>query len=172
MRILAGMRPLLLAVLAALITLMVPILMAPLTGDLNDEGDALTLSNPTVTLSGPSGPVTLSVELARTPEEHSTGLMNRENLSLDSGMLFIFGEDAQRSFWMHNTLIPLDMIFINSSLDVVHVEEDAQPCVASCSCRCPRYSSGSPAKYVLEANAGFAREHGIEPGQRITLNIG
>ena len=171
MKIPESLRPLLLSVLAVLIALMVPILMAPLTGDLN-EGDALTLPGPTVTLSGPSGPVTLSVELAQTPGEHTTGLMHRENLSLDSGMLFIFGEDSPRSFWMRNTLIPLDMIFVNSSMDIVHVEEDAQPCTASCACNCPHYSSGQPAMYVLEANAGFAREHGIEPGQRISLNIG
>jgi uncharacterized membrane protein (UPF0127 family) len=159
----------LLAALLVLLLAAVPFMMAPLAGELVMTG-TLT-GKDTVTLSGPSGPVTLGVELADTPEEQTRGLMGREELATDEGMLFIFDGDSTRSFWMKDTLIPLDIIFINSSLDIVHIELDAQPCTASCSCQCPRYSSGQPAMYVIEANAGFAREHGIEVGQRVSLNL-
>ena len=170
MTMLASPGMILLAVTAVLVAVVALPLMAPMSGDSYQGG--MSLSGFTVTFTGPSGPAVLEVELARTPEEHATGLMNRESLPEGSGMLFIFGEDAPRSFWMYNTLIPLDMIFVNSSMDVVYVEEDAQPCVASCSCSCPSYNSGQPAMYVVEANAGFAREHGIGPGQKVSLDIG
>lgn len=128
-------------------------------------------SEGSVTFHDSGGPLVLDVELADTPQEHATGLMNREFLSESEGMLFIFEGDSQRSFWMKNTLIPLDMIFINSSLDIVHIVDDARPCEASYSYGCPTYKSALPAKYVVEANSGFAENHGIEPGQRVSLNL-
>ena len=156
-------RVLLVVLLVLLLAAAIPLMLAPVAREPEMAG------TDTVTLSGLSGPVTLGVELADTPDEHSRGLMGREELAPDGGMLFIFEGDSPRSFWMENTFIPLDMIFINSTLDIVHIEEDAQPCTASCSCQCPRYSSGQPARYVLEANAGFAREHGIGAGQKVQI---
>lgn len=161
--VLSGPKQLFLAI--ALLAAAIPLMLAPVAREPGTAG------SDTVTLSGLAGPVTLGVELAGTPEEHSRGLMGREYLAPDGGMLFIFDGDSLRSFWMKDTLIPLDMIFINSSLDIVHIEEDAPPCTASCSCQCPRYSSGQPARYVLEANAGFAREHGIKEGQEVSLGL-
>ena len=163
MKILFTSRALLVVLLVLLLAVIITLMLAPVVREPEMAG------TDSVTFSGPSGPVTLGVEIADTPEEHSWGLMDREHLAPDDGMLFIFEGDSPHSFWMKNTLIPLDMIFINSSLDIVHIEEDAQPCTASCACHCPRYSSGQPAMYVVEANAGFAREHGIGAGQRVDI---
>jgi uncharacterized membrane protein (UPF0127 family) len=158
--------------LALLLASAVAFMLAPAATEPGLEGgDALVLSGPAVAFSGSPRPVTLSVEVADEPQEHASGLMGRESLGPGRGMLFVFEEDSQRSFWMKDTLIPLDMIFMNSSLDIVHVEEDARPCTASCSCQCPRYGSGRPAMYVVEANSGFAREHGIAEGQKASISL-
>jgi uncharacterized membrane protein (UPF0127 family) len=161
----ARMRLLVLLAATALIASMLPFMMAPVA---TNPG---IISEGTVTFQGPPGLSYLEVEVADTPQEHSTGLMSREVLGSGEGMLFIFDGDSARSFWMKNTLIPLDMIFINSSMDIVSMQEDVQPCDASCSCQCPSYRSGFPAKYVVEANAGFAREHGLQPGQKVSLSL-
>jgi uncharacterized protein len=101
------------------------------------------------------------VELAVTPEEQARGLMFRERLGVDAGMLFIFGKEEMRSFWMRNTLIPLDMVFITSGLKVVHVHDFAKPRDETA------VSSRFPAKYVLEVNGGNAAACGIKPGTRV-----
>jgi uncharacterized membrane protein (UPF0127 family) len=119
-----------------------------------------------VLFQGSSGAATLDVEIADTPQEHRTGLMYRRHLDDNEGMLFVFTGDAPRSFWMKDTFIPLDMIFVNSSMDIVKIHEDVQPCVTA---TCRSYGSGAPAKYVIEANSGFSEKNGIEAGQRITI---
>jgi uncharacterized membrane protein (UPF0127 family) len=134
--------------------------MAPSTKDSNIVSEGQVVFN---TLSGP---VILNVEIADTSQEIMTGLMYREYLGQDEGMLFIFHDDSLRSFWMKNTLIPLDMIFINSSLDIVHIVENAEPCKTP---TCPTYSSVLPAMYVLEANSGFSKRQEIKVGQKISL---
>jgi uncharacterized membrane protein (UPF0127 family) len=154
-----------LALLVALIIFMVSMMIAPVATEPVNYSQSV---GGTVTLQGPSGPVSLGVELATTPEQHSQGLMDRESLPEGEGMLFIFGSDQPRSFWMKNTLIPLDMIFINSSLEIVSIIEDAQPCGPS---RCPLQNSGLPSMYVLEANAGFVQEHGLSPGQGVDISL-
>jgi len=114
-----------------------------------------------------TGTPVLYAEVADTPEELRSGLMYRESMPNDQGMLFVFaGGNAQRSFWMKNTLIPLDMIFVNSSMEIVSIQADVPPCVAD---PCPTYGSVKPAKYVIETNAGYAATFGIEPGQMVTL---
>ncbi len=160
MNIMFTSRVLLVFLIVLLLVIVIPIMLAPVATEPGMAGAD------TVTFSGPSGPVTLGVELADTPEEHSRGLMGREHLAPDGGMLFVFDGNSPRSFWMKDTLIPLDMIFINSSLDIVHIEGGAQPCTTP---SCPRYSSGQPAIYVVEANSGFAREHGIGVGQKAQI---
>ncbi len=162
MKIAITLKWIVLVAIAILIILIVVMSIAPLAG-----GPDIMTGN-TVTFSGLSGPVTLKAEIADTPQEHSRGLMKREHLDSGSGMLFIFDGDSQRSFWMKDTLIPLDMIFINSSLDIVHIEVDAQPCKTP---SCPRYNSGQPAMYVVETNAGFVHEHGIVTGQKVGVHV-
>ncbi|MBI4018468.1 MAG: DUF192 domain-containing protein, partial [Candidatus Aenigmarchaeota archaeon] len=80
--------------------------------------------------------------------------------------IFIYGSDEPRSFWMKNTLIPLDLIFADSRGIVVDMKENFKPCEDF---GCPRYVS-RPAKYVLEVNAGFAKKHGIRAGD--TMKVG
>jgi len=110
--------------------------------------------------------VEFTVELATTPSQQSRGLMYRESLPVDQGMLFVFDGERSRSFWMKNTRIPLDMIFLDEAFVVVDVKHDVPPCETD---PCPSYGS-PPAKYVLEINAGLAREHGIREGSMMRIN--
>ncbi len=112
-----------------------------------------------VTAAGERLPVT--VELARHVEERTFGLMYRRELAPEAGMLFLFEENAPRAFWMKNTLIPLDMLFIDDAGRVVGLVERAEPLTTS-----PR-DPGVPSRYVLEVNGGWAARHGVRPGDRI-----
>jgi uncharacterized membrane protein (UPF0127 family) len=105
--------------------------------------------------------VTLYVEIAATAQEQTKGLMYRTSLPEDQGMLFVFEPEQEVSFWMKNTLIPLDMIFIDGSGRVTRVMEDVPPCQSG---PCPTYPSGGRVKYVLEANAGWASRHSVTVG--------
>jgi uncharacterized protein len=99
-----------------------------------------------------------SVEVADSATERSTGLMHRESMPMAAGMLFVYGRPGNVSFWMENTLIPLDMIFADPTGTVQHVHENARPLD-----RTP-IPGGANIKYVLEINAGLARRMGIAPG--------
>ena len=101
------------------------------------------------------------VEIADDPHERDQGLMFRENLEWDRGMLFVFDEEKTLSFWMKNTLIPLDMLFIDADFRIIDVKEKVPPCKED---PCPSYQSKQPAKYVLEANSGFALKNNLEIG--------
>lgn len=101
-----------------------------------------------------------SVEFARTPDEWAKGLMFRESLPEHQGMLFVFDEEKPRRFWMKNTLIPLDMIFLDANKTVVFIHENAEPCEQD---PCKLYPS-PPAQYVLEVNGGSAEKNGIVVG--------
>lgn len=105
------------------------------------------------------------VEIAQTDKEQQQGLMFRENLCNDCGMLFVFKEEALHSFWMKNTLIPLDMVFINSDLKVVDIIQ-AVPCVEDF---CRHYSPKENALYVLETNMGKFDKKIIGEKVKITL---
>ena len=94
--------------------------------------------------------------------------MFRESLPENSGMLFIFPDSSPRSFWMKNTLIPLDMIWIDESKKIVGITENVQPCKAD---PCPSYPSGKPVKYVLEVNAGFAERKGIKENDSVEFDL-
>lgn len=98
------------------------------------------------------------VEIADTPAAIERGLMHREHLPADRGMLFIFPREEIHTFWMKNTRIPLDMIFLSAQRDVVGVIAEAEPETTT-----PRRVS-APSKYVLEVNAGWAEEHGVDEG--------
>ncbi len=109
-----------------------------------------------------------TVELAETSEKQALGLMFRDRLDENRGMLFLFPGEARRSFWMKNTRIPLDIFYFDAQRRLVSVAENAPPCRTE---RCPPYPSTGPAKYVLELNSGKAAELGVRPGDELELHI-
>ncbi|NUN11969.1 metalloregulator ArsR/SmtB family transcription factor [Candidatus Micrarchaeota archaeon] len=130
-----------------------------------DSAEALAIQSSASTgFSLPDGTI-VSLEFARTPEERSVGLSNREELCANCGMLFIFEEPGLHKFWMKDTLIPLDIVFLNEDFEVVTTHSK----VSTCDAYCPGYSPTSKAKYVLEFNAGFAESHGLTPGIKLGL---
>jgi hypothetical protein len=119
--------------------------------------------SPVVVVHGDEGPARVRVELALDAADQARGLMWRTQLDRNAGMLFVFGHERDRSFWMKNTPLPLDIIYIDAGGKVVSVAERTTPySLAS-------IPSSAPAKYVLEVNAGFARAHGVRPGSRVEL---
>jgi hypothetical protein len=110
----------------------------------------------------------LEMEVASTDAQRKVGLMNRRELAEGRGMLFIFESQGYLNFWMKNTLIALDMVFVDSEGTVKHVVHQAQPCTAFRDADCPKYSSQYPARYVLEIGAGQAEKLGIETGDRVS----
>ena len=109
-----------------------------------------------------------SVEIADTREKQALGLMFRDSMPADQGMLFIFPNEAPRGFWMKNTRIPLDIMYFDKNLKLVSISADTPPCRVS---RCPSYPSIKPAKYVLELNAGIASELGVGLGDLLTFRL-
>jgi uncharacterized membrane protein (UPF0127 family) len=109
----------------------------------------------------PRAPRKLRVEVAAEDKQRQTGLMFREHMGDDEGMLFAFPTERYNNFWMHNTLIPLDMFFIDSDWTVVGVVENATPLTDD-----PR-GVDKMSRYVLEVNAGFAARHGFGPGAKV-----
>lgn len=104
-----------------------------------------------------------SVELAVRPPDRQRGLMYRTQLPEDEGMLFVFPRPQVMHFWMRNTCLPLDMLFIDRAGFVVGIEENV-PTMND-----DRYGVRCPANYVLEMNAGWARRHGIKPGETVKI---
>ena len=125
---------------------------------------ACASGEPSVELGGR----TFAVEIADTSEKQALGLMFRDSMPADHGMLFIFPNEAPRSFWMKNTRIPLDIMYFDKDLKMVSISADTPPCRVS---RCPSYPSSKPAMYVLELNAGVASELGVEPGDILTVEL-
>ncbi len=110
----------------------------------------------------------LSLEVAETPEERSRGLMYRESLEDRRGMVFVYGEEERRSFWMKNTYIPLDMVFVGEDGRVNAVRHASPQPNASVS-ELRRYTGD--AKYVIETNRGFANETGVGEGTRVEIDL-
>lgn len=111
------------------------------------------------------GLVKINVEIADDDSERAKGLMFREILNENSGMLFIFDNEENRTFWMKNTLIPLDIIFIGENFEIVDIKY-ALPCETE---PCALYKSVRPSKYVLEVNANFSAGNGISIGDKVLL---
>ncbi|MEP7051588.1 MAG: DUF192 domain-containing protein [Pseudomonadota bacterium] len=106
----------------------------------------------------------LAVELARTEAEKERGLMYRTTLPEEQGMLFVWNDEEPRTFWMHNTCIPLDMMFIARDGTITGILEQVptlndEPRGVPC-----------PAAYVLEVNAGWSRAHGVKPGTKVHVD--
>jgi uncharacterized membrane protein (UPF0127 family) len=112
-------------------------------------------------LRGPFGTAAFSVEIADEPGERALGLMNRDQLPASAGMLFVYEAPQQVAFWMENTLIPLDMIFLDAAGRVVKVHQNAVPLD-----RTPIPGEGEVLA-VLEINGGLARAIGIAPGAEL-----
>ncbi|HZA14801.1 MAG TPA: DUF192 domain-containing protein [Myxococcaceae bacterium] len=109
------------------------------------------------------GPHAVDVEVAATDPMRERGMMWRKALPEGKGMLFVFPTEEEHSFWMRNTLIPLDMVFIDGKGSIVGIVENAQPrSLAS-------HSVGVPSKYVLEVPGGWCQKVGIRPGTRAVL---
>ena len=113
------------------------------------------------------------VELVKTESQREKGLMGRENMDSGKGMLFVFDKEGIYPFWMKNTLIPLDMIWIKEgpsagSGQVVFIAQNVQPCkILICSSVVPNVK----AKYVLEINAGICKKIGLGIGDELEINI-
>jgi len=106
--------------------------------------------------------IPLTVEIADDNEKITKGLMFREGMEEDRGMLFIFEKEHGYQFWMMNMKFNLDIIWLNANGKVVHIVENAEPCIdAAHSSQCT-YNPDEPAKYVLEVNAGFVKKYGID----------
>ena len=121
-----------------------------------------------LTIKTQSGSVVVKAEVADDDEERSQGLMNREKLESGNGMLFVFEDEAPRAFWMKNTLIPLDIIFIDET-DLVTDIFTAQPQPNTPDSRLKIYQSSVPTKYVIEINANTSQQINLQIGDYIKL---
>ena len=110
----------------------------------------------------------VNVEVKRTPEERSVGLMFRENLAETQGMLFVFDVPERYTFWMKNVKFPIDIIFIDYNYNIVYIAEKAQPCYEE---PCELYTSNAKALYVVETVSGFSEKHYVVIGQKVNFSL-
>jgi uncharacterized membrane protein (UPF0127 family) len=118
-----------------------------------------------VTIASKTGVHSFTVELARTEVERAKGLMFRKELAADHGMLFDFQKEQEVAFWMDNTYVSLDMIFIRSDGTIWRIEENTTPLSTR------NVPSRGPVRGVLEVVAGTSRKLGIAPGDKVTHPI-
>jgi uncharacterized membrane protein (UPF0127 family) len=128
---------------------------------LTAHGPAHAAGQGTLEIVSASGVHAFNVELATTEQERERGLMFRKELPQGQGMLFDFFNDQPVSFWMHNTYISLDLIFIRSDGRIMRIAENAKPMSDDL------IPSGPPVRAVLEVIAGTSRELGIKPGDKV-----
>lgn len=110
----------------------------------------------------------LNVELALTSQARERGLMFRENLDLDKGLLFVYEKEGEYSFWMKNVLFPLDIVWINENKEIVFISENTPPCSED---SCPSIKPGKEAKYVLEINEGGSEKMGFVVGDKLEISL-
>jgi len=110
-----------------------------------------------------------TVELALDDHSRMRGLMFRESMAEDAGMLFVFDGDYPQAFWMKNTLIALDILYFNSAGELVSMALDTPPCRTA---YCPSYPSKAPAKFVLELNAGEVARLSVAVGAKLRFGPG
>lgn len=115
------------------------------------------------------GGETFRVEIADSPAKIRVGLMFRESMDADAGMLFVFRYAEDRGFWMRNCRFPLDMLFFDSERRLINFHTSAPPCTAD---PCPTYASEAPARYVLELVGGTAERLGLARGDLIEFDLG
>ena len=129
------------------------------------EPEQAPLARAKVLFPAENGARVVAVEVARSTGEMRRGLMYRTSLGKNDGMLFAYADERPRDFWMKNTCIPLDMLFLARDGTVVGVLEQVPVLNEE-----PR-SVGCAARYVLEVNAGWSREHGVTPGMKASLQL-
>ena len=117
----------------------------------------------------PGGTIILA-ELADTPQKRAEGLMYREHLGPDRGMLFTFSQAQAWVFWMKNTKIPLDLIWMNEKKQIVHMEQRVPICTRTDD-SCPQYRPNEDALYVLELAAGRAESLKLQRGSKLQFKI-
>ena len=118
-------------------------------------------ATPKVYLSTPQGDVQVAVEIVKTEAAIERGLMFRQHLPPDQGMLFLMKEDEVWSFWMRNTLIPLDIIFIKKDMTIAGIAENAEPRTETLR------EVPTPSSYVLEVNGGYCAAHKVVAGAKV-----
>ncbi|PAU93959.1 hypothetical protein CK503_09850 [Aliifodinibius salipaludis] len=106
---------------------------------------------------------TIEVAIADSDKERNQGLMDVRDLPSDKGMLFIFDENQPRSFWMANTPLSLDIMFVNADFEIVRIHQNAEPFSEK------SFESEEPAKYVIETNGGFSVSHDIQEGTKVSF---
>jgi len=107
----------------------------------------------------------IKIEIADTDAKREKGLMYRKSMQMNQGMLFIFDEERRQSFWMKNTHIPLDIIFVNANKQIVHIAEKTEPYSLK------SIPSFEYAQYVVEVNAGYCKQYNIKTGNFISFGI-
>ncbi|MGO1070013.1 DUF192 domain-containing protein [Lysobacter sp. CA199] len=110
------------------------------------------------------------VEVAKTLESRQRGMMFRDEMAADHGMVFVHETEAPQAYWMKNTRIPLDILYFDTQRRLVTQQRDVPPCSAGDNC--PPYPSEAPAKYVLELNAGQAAKLKLENGDELRFGPG
>ncbi|UYG06994.1 DUF192 domain-containing protein [Halomonas sp. M4R1S46] len=122
-----------------------------------------------VTLHGEAGPLRLKAEVARSLAERGRGLMEREHLPPDAGMLFLYErtQPSRNGFWMHRTRIPLDIAFIDETGRILEIHR-MEPCTAAAARDCPVTRPATAYRAALEVNAGYFEEKGVKPGDCVS----
>lgn len=158
--------------------LLIPLLLACGGGDAGDppvtrDNPVVPLDTGTVFIETSSDTFQLSVEIAETPNQRQIGLMERQTLPEDEGMIFLAYEesDATSGFWMFRTRIPLDIAYLDRDGAIVSIRA-MEPCTSQYISACPTYPAGVPYWGALEVNRGYFESRGIGPGDRVTLRRG
>jgi uncharacterized membrane protein (UPF0127 family) len=108
----------------------------------------------------------VNIEIKDTYEEREVGLMYRENLNENQGMLFVFEQPSRYTFWMKNMLIYIDIIYLDSNITIVDIFQKVPPCVEE---PCELYTPSSEALYVIETKSGFSERHQLKIGQSVEI---
>jgi uncharacterized protein len=119
------------------------------------EGELSFLSEKGTTISQ------LNIEVADDEAQKQKGLMFRDKMEQNQGMIFLFDKEEPQAFWMHNTILSLDIIYINSKMEIVHIAKNAKPFDDT------SLPSVKPAQYVVEVNGGYTDKLGIKEGDKI-----
>ncbi|MDY6865513.1 MAG: DUF192 domain-containing protein [Halobacteriota archaeon] len=141
------------------LTIVLLILLVALTGCLDFSGDDI--------VEVEIGDTLVYAEVSDSSSEKIRGLMYRTHLNETEGMLFVYDSERNLSFWMKNMEIPIDMIWLDSNLSIVHIEDSVPPCKGG---DCPTYTAPSKAMYILEVRANFTNRNDVQVGDQIKLN--